>query len=301
MRLPRILRGSLGRRGQLATTWLVPFLAATLVLSLWLGYQSVDAMRSQRHAAESALREYARMAAWQYARHARENLGDFLDEVFEEVPRRMPLSSRRRAPGPHLVRMEMEDALRGARCACPQIADPYGYFRVDLRDGAVEAIPDSMDAAAVRRIEQTVLPSARTRPGQRIRLVTAPAGAVLEEPVVIAYYVSRDSVGEPHTAFGFVATARGFGDLFELWYRGAELLPPAIAEELPNDSLLYLAVHGPEGAELFESGIAYSPNLVADDTIGARYGSMTVSTAIHPDAAARIIIGGLPRSKLPLT
>jgi signal transduction histidine kinase len=276
----------------------VPFLAATLVLSLWLGYQSLDAMRSQRYAAEQALRDYASVAAWEYSRLAREDLGDFLDVVLDEVPSRV---RRRSLPPPSIVRREMDDALRSLDCRCEALRESSAYFRLGLRDDDAAIQPALVDAAAVERLRAALREAAARGPRARMQLRTASAGDLLRaEPAVVGFAVTRDSVG-PHTAYGFFAPARALRDLFERWHRTGELLPPAIGGGIPNDSLLHIAVRDPAGVTLFESAVSFPPSFPVQDTIGARYASLVVEVWTRPDAASHLIIGGLPRSKLPLT
>ena len=286
------------RVGPSATTWLVPFLAATLALSLWLGYESLDAMRSHRFAAEQALRDYASMAAWEYSRLAQENLDDFLDIVLDEVPERV---RSRGMPGPGVVRREMDDALRRLDCRCEELSESSIYFRLELKDGDAALQPDELDRATRERLRGRLIAATRGDRRSREVLLTAPAGVVLaEEPAVIAFSATRDSAG-PHTAYGVIAPAHALSDLFAVWHRTGELLPPAIGGGMPNDSLLHVAVRAPAGATLFESAVAFPSSFPASDTIGERYASLVVEAWIRPDAAAHLIIGGLPRSKLPLT
>ena len=180
----RLRRG--GRTGAWGTTWLVPFLAATLLLSLWLGYQSLDAMRSQRYAAEQALRDYASVAAWEYSRLARENLGDFLDVVLDEVPSRV---RRRSLPAPSIVRREMDDALRSLDCRCDALRESSAYFRRGLQDDDAAIQPALVDAAAVERLRATLREAVGGGGRAREQLLTAPAGLVVL--VLVGYWLVR--------------------------------------------------------------------------------------------------------------
>jgi signal transduction histidine kinase len=46
--------------------------------------------------------------------------------------------------------------------------------------------------------------------------------------------------------------------------------------------------------------VQYPPVFAAHDTLGARFGPISVDLALRPAIAERLIIGGLPRSRLPL-
>ena len=65
------------------------FLLVTLCLSLWLGFQAVDAARSHRRTAEGVLRDYAEIAVAEYNRRVQDHLDRFFREVFSEVPWRI--------------------------------------------------------------------------------------------------------------------------------------------------------------------------------------------------------------------
>jgi signal transduction histidine kinase len=84
------------------------------------------------------------------------------------------------------------------------------------------------------------------------------------------------------------------------WYEDARLLPRPIAGGLPNDSLLTVTVRSLDGVEIFSSPARYPETFAASDTLGPDLGSLVIQAAIRPDQAAQLVIGGLPKSRLPL-
>ena len=68
----------------------------------------------------------------------------------------------------------------------------------------------------------------------------------------------------------------------------------------PNDSLLDLAVTTLEGHPIFLSPITNPEVVVVGDTLSAEYGNLVIEVGVRPDAASTLVIGGLPRSRLPL-
>lgn len=269
---------------------------ATVGLAGWLGYQAFDAAASHRRTAEAVLRDYAEISASELAREARSELDDVLDEVFDPVVRRM--RSRSRLP-PTAIAREMDDAARDQGCDCPGLRSPLLFFRVDP-SGAVEVAPDTVGPELRHRIAGLVA-LGRPRPGRdRTRLVTAASGELLDEPVAVGFVLSEGEDGGADPTFGFVVSVAALDELFSEWYADERLLPRAIVADQPNDSVLYVTVEDPGGTRVFASPVAYETDLAATAPIGSEYGNLVVRAAIRPDAASRLIIGGLPNSRLPL-
>ncbi len=79
-----------------------------------------------------------------------------------------------------------------------------------------------------------------------------------------------------------------------------ELLPNAIAVTGSNSQILSIDVRDDSGHVLFASGTPKSWEFASSTTLPKSYGGLTIRTEIHPDLANGILIGGLPRSRLPL-
>jgi signal transduction histidine kinase len=279
-----------------ATTWLVPFLAATLAFSLWLGWQALDAVRSHREAAESALRDYARMAAWQFAGTASNRLDDLIDDAFEDVR-----FGRRRGPDPAPLEIldDVDRAVQRLRCDCPGLRQPAFRFVLDLREGGVIAgRPEEMPTRLLRSLADTLTiyhgPLAR----HRFAVLPLPPGYAMDSAAAVIYTLGQSENG-PRAA-GFVVSARALGELFGRWFENAELLPPAITGTTPNDSLLHVSVHTATGETYYHSTTHFATTLAAHDTMAHEFGSLVAEASVRPDAAGRLIIGGLPQSNLPL-
>jgi signal transduction histidine kinase len=63
---------------------------------------------------------------------------------------------------------------------------------------------------------------------------------------------------------------------------------------------MMLSVRASEGRWVFQSPVVFPERFTARDSLEDEYGSLLVEAAIRPDAASHLIIGGLPRSRLPL-
>lgn len=275
---------------------LVTFLLVTLGLSLWLGYQALDAARSHRRTAEAVMSDYAGIAAWEYARFARESLDYFYRWVFDDIP----WTLRRRPPSPEVMANDLRIVLRSQGCECQQLRRQAWFFRIDLRDGSAISEPETVDMSVLQALGRTVRSHREANPDSRTGLLTLDAGALLEPASLVIYLVSTDSDRTDQLAYGVVADAEAFGELFQQWFLGAPLLPTIIAGAEPRDSLLQISVRGPTGLTVFESPASMPDTYSSSVTLDPGYGSLLVEAAIRPDAAPRLIIGGLPRSRIPL-
>jgi len=272
------------------------FLLLTLALSIWLGYQALDAARSHRRTAEGVLSDYAGIAAGEYSRRIQENLAEINRWIFDDVPR----SYRRRPPHPEVMVNDLGYALRGQECACDALRADARFFSVDLRDSTVVSAPDTLPSSVQRVLAQVILGHRIANPESRITLLTLPKASLLDSAAVLIYSVSRESEGLGELAYGMVARTNGLGELFSTWFARGSVLPTSISAGQANDSLLEIAVHGSNGIRIFESPTHYPNAFSSQDTLPPEFGSLAVRAAIRPDAAQHLIIGGLPSSRIPL-
>jgi signal transduction histidine kinase len=75
------------------------------------------------------------------------------------------------------------------------------------------------------------------------------------------------------------------------------LLPPTLAGT--RNELLAVTVRAPDGTLLLSSDAAAAAAR-ADGTLDAAAGSLRYEVLLRPEAASRLVIGGLPRSRLPV-
>ena len=83
----------------------IVLLLSMLGIAAALAYQAQDAARSHRATAESALRDYAGFAAWEFSRVARRDLTDMLGSVIGQVS-----AGCRDNALPDLTRLKTRDA-----------------------------------------------------------------------------------------------------------------------------------------------------------------------------------------------
>ena len=272
-------------------------LVATVALCGWLALQAYGAARSHRETTEAILRDYAEIAATEYARTARFDLDRVLDVAFDEVPRR---ERGGRLPPLLDVRRELDDAMRAVDCRCPAFREPVGLLRMELPGGQVIVDPPGLPDGAVRAIVARIASSQAARPTDRYGIlhIETPAAAGVSD---VAYAAVRSDEGVPVAAYAILLGPAGLAQLAAHWQRTTQLLPDAIAGDLTTDSVLFISVTHPSGGRVFESPAEYPETYSARDTLDASFGSFVVTASIRPEAAEELIIGGVPRSRLPVT
>ncbi len=293
-------------------------LTATLALTAILAYQAQSAARSHREVAERTLRDYAAFAAWEYARSAREFVFSSLWPVFRTLwPR-----GREGGRFPHLTAAQFAELSaqteRGCRCApttdpdgcgCGGIAGHRYYCLLDLKTGALTVAPGdeaphgALPAPSVvswieRSLKAVRADSMRNNSGL---IIGRPRSGNHSAPETIAYMFMPDTVRGPATvAYAYDVDPVRLTSMLGRALRRVPLLPPSLTGTVVNDSVLSTAVTDTTGRVLFRSGDPAPPALTAHDTVGALYGDLTVGLAVRPEWADRLVIGGLPQSRLPL-
>ncbi len=289
------------RRTRRGMPLLLFFLLVTLGLSLWLGLQAVGAARSHRRTAEGVLRDYADIALSEYSRRVQGNLDRFFREVFGSVPRN--IIRRGELPPPSIIRRRLDRALERVDCDCTVLRGSAAFLMLDLWSGNVEALPETISFGEKTRAAGMVRDSWEARPGERIALRTVGPSEGLENPSVLFFNASLDETGEEGAGRAiYILQVPLFGstELFKTWYDQGSLLPEAVTGGEPNDSLLHVEVSTTDGYTIFESPGTNPDLLVAADTLSYEYGGLVLEVGLRSDAASRLVIGGLPRARLPL-
>ncbi len=276
------------------STLQVGFLAATVILAVWLGYQAADAARSHERAVEAALADYAGVAAWEFSRAVQSEVDDVLGDAFRPVRR----LRRGELPPAEAVGWDLREAARAEGCDCPGFDHPTALFRIVTNPVRVETVPADLAPDLGRRLAEAVLSQPMERRNDGV--FTAAAGTLFPEDVAIGFYLARDELDAVEAAWGFVLPAEAFGDLLAEVYDDRALLPPPIARGQPNDSLLSVRVRDESGLVLWASAVGDPDVWTVREPLGPDFGTLVAEATIRPEAAPQLIIGGLPKSRLPL-
>jgi signal transduction histidine kinase len=276
------------------------FLLVTLGLSFWLGFQAVGAARSHRMTAEGVLRDYAEITASEYSRRVQTRMDRFFREVFDDVPWRI---TGRRMPGPDVVQHRLEAGLRRIPCECSELLSTAAFLTLDMWANDVQSIPEDFPFGEKTRAAAHVRSVWEAAPAERIAFTTVGPGQGLDSPSVLFFNASLDESGEEgrgRAIYIIHSTFAAASDMFESLYHQSGLLPEAVTGGQPVDSLVHLEVKTSEGHPLFVSPSSDPELVVSADTLPMEYGGLVVEVGVRPDAAEALVIGGLPRSRIPL-
>lgn len=270
---------------------------ATVALCGWLALQAYGAARSHRETTEAILRDYAEIAAAEYARTARFEISRFFDVVFDEVPRR---ARGDRLPPLLDVERELDDAMWALDCRCPAFREPVALLRADLSTGETRVEPPDLGSATVDAVVKAIVERSSASPTDRYGFFQLDAPSP-EGVADVTFATVRGPAGELVALYAILLEADALGQLAAHWHRSTQLLPDAIAGDLVLDSVLHVSLRHPAGREVFASPVAYPLTYSARQSLEASLGSWVVTAAIRPEAADQLIIGGVPRSRLPVT
>lgn len=273
---------------------LVVILVLTLVLTGVLTYEAWDAAHRHRSQAERTLREYAAFAAWEFNISVKEQLYATLVWMFSPVayaevqPAGVPL-----AP-PSILAPTVRHEHR-----CDAEEEP-SLFRLDIATGALHEHGGVFSPAMAAWIHDTVLADVRSGRYGRDQHYSAVFGTVTGAKRGVVYQVKWGANDRPLAAYGFEFCMRSLAppSMQKVLLKSA-ILPPSMTGGQPNDSILSIVVSDGMGHEIFRSVAQYESPFRSSHTI-EYLGSLRTEVTLRDDVADRMLIGGLPRSRLPL-
>jgi signal transduction histidine kinase len=287
-------------------------------LTALLAYRAFDASRAQRLMTERTLRDYAGFAAFQLKSASSVRMPSQARGAFELVVR----SINTQGPTPPLG-AERAAALIGERSSlCRCLEGVSFYYQVTFADSGIDASASPIATPEnLRRVRDTVIAQARAqtmapvRPEPQLANPAAPrppgvpmTGQFLvwifsrlgERAYVFTHVLTVDAAGKPVIAYGFAAPAEyPVTRAVRAVLATQAVLPSTLTRELSLDSILAVAVRTPAGQVVYKSSTPVDSLYAVTDSLEPRLGGLVFEVAINPAAAGRLIIGGLPRSRLP--
>jgi signal transduction histidine kinase len=179
-------------------------------------------------------------------------------------------------------------------CGCPTAPpEVRSFFHVTasgewlIAGDAVSSATREMVAAAPAGREGAMQMQSATR----MRVVDLEPG-----PALVVWRHDREH--RERVTHGFVSSLAVLKPAFRAAEKNAPLLPPALLARAGDRRVLSVAVHDASGRVLNEPPAWQSP-YAREAAMDPRFGGLMVTAALDPEAAGTLVIGGLPRSRLP--
>ncbi len=304
---------------------------ALLVMALFvcaaLAYQGFDAARSQKRTVEATLHDYAKLANWEFTQQGKNQL---LSQVVTSLVRQASHIDPARLAATVFPPATVEDMARETMGWCHCLSGVRYFFRYDWADGTFRTTETELPDAELAWARDTILaytktrgpvpesntitfgsPDGRTGPFRNLAVVlTNDSYAMLfghrqGRTTLVVFVVARDKSGLPLTIYGYVTDPQPFLSPIFANLRGVNgessgVLPPTLIGKLPVDSILSLSVTTLSGNEVYKSPGWAALTYSAVDTLEANFGRLIMRVSLNEDFASMLVVGGLPKSRLPL-
>lgn len=272
------------------TVFVAAALGLTLILAAILALMAQASATHQRSTVEGVLRDYASLAAEQYVNRAQQRLATGAYPVLSLL--RESGAGRVRGTLPATVPRNGDPQSQGL------LRSASSFFRLSLANDSVRSTPGPLDRRLSRWIADSVAAFARRVYRRDWYLAIAWSGPATGRSVAV-YTVARDSSSNPLVVYGFLVSPDTLARILRQVAENSPLLPASLTGGVALDSMGAVRVLAPDGQEVFASGHYASPfsNIRGFDPM---FGGAQVEITLRPAVATRLIIGGLPRSRLPL-
>jgi len=278
------------RRGAVIAVLLV----LVFVVAAALAVQAYGTARYHRAQADRVLRDYAALAAARVAlRSAQEIYWYGITPALKAI-----MEAHKHAPHGPLPKPEALSLMPMERPTTLQPSMRF-TFRFDLATRKLETAGQPVPHAVRTWIVDTLPVHTRT-----VYDTSWHQGAILGQPTgerrYLAYTVLRDKHGDLGTALGFEADPEGLRPFLASATEKLPLLPPPLTGGVQYDSMGSIIITDRYGVELYRSAAQYTSPFTARDTIGTDMGDLYAQATLRGAVADQLIIGGLPKSRLPL-
>ena len=276
------------------TALLAALLVAAAALILVLAIQAWAATVYHRETTEEVLRDYATLAADEAWRRVVAEVGYYgygpAVESLKEAVARGGTSDGEELPDLKSLREAAPE--QAARALA--LADEIFLFDPE-DDSLVAAHPERFPTALAEKL-------ARIETGQGSRFEVVELLADDSPATFVCSWVEEEATAAPQLV-GFRVNQEVLQRRIAEVLESRALLPRSLGEGDLDNSVLSLQVRTGSGHTLYSSGSEYETALVTErkppDDYDKVIEGLHIRAAIDPDAAHRLVIGGLPNSRLP--
>lgn len=285
-----------GARARLRRTLPLVVLALALGVTGIAAFQAQRAQRSHQETARALLRDYGTFAAWSFSERA----AGFLNNAVHGTlyPLRGDLIA-----GDVVC---LEAALRQAQdhtdsCGCGRPLGGRFAFHAPLSPDPGEATfvgaapPGHLHPALIAAVARDVK---SWRAAESFRVLQVPLAG--DAAILLAYVQLENEESGEAAVFAVEVDPDRLTEELQRALDHPDLLPSSLTRGAPNTSLLAVQVLGESGDVLFASVDGDAPPIHADQPLSARFPGAVVRAAVLPEAAERLIIGGMPGDRTPM-
>lgn len=283
----------------------------TLGLAGVMAYQALAAARSHERIARAAVHEHALSAAWNLNSALRRDLyGIYLYPGLEAVARAGGAYPTVPLKDPKTFEKILRDNGWGFG------AESIDFiFRLDLRTGKLEIQGegagedefegDEYPGPEVTQwlktfLKQQAFPqTGKTKSNTKSVPFGISIHSIAGKERALVYGVEPESGPLARVAFGFQTDLSPVKEVAAKIDHSTPLLPPALTGVEGTRGLLSFVVMTSAGREIYSSLPQYPSEIEEKDTVGASFGGLMGAVRINPKAADALVIGGLPKSRLP--
>jgi signal transduction histidine kinase len=298
-------------------SWPLVLLLASVAVTAVAAFNAQRAVHSHQRTASRLLRDYAEFTAWTSQQQVVGVLeGAVMASLQYIMHGREGHTRQRNGPAPDADDLwryySNNDRFMTRFCTpkrCPESFPPSVYFGFTLGSDTLRVAPRAAAPEADAWLE--VAPPADRRwlvdsLTRHIRTVHDHEEnyEVLVSPRfgtgrMIAYALMPTDWGDT-VVYGVEFGAKTSRHIFRDAFANEPLLPRALMLGKSNEDLLGVRVVGPGSLPLFESPRWPDSPYVGSLQFAPQYGGLMVQAAVRPEYADQLVIGGLPRSRLPL-
>ena len=265
-------------------TSVVALLLLTLGVAGALAWQAHRAARSHEAVAARVQQDYVEFAGWEFSRAARQELTSRLERWLQVIG---CAASTRGLPTPNHL-----DS--GPGCRCDDL-EARSLFRVDIDSERLEITGAPLGPEARKWILGALNGERRIPATRHAHLMHA--GMLDGRPTLIALSYARDRYDAPVMVAGFAADPMVLAPAFTHVIDHRPLLPPSLAGG--SNTLLHVSLTGRDGSPVFGTE-APEAWVRTEGSMESPLDTLRYQVALSPEHAGQLVIGGLPKSRLPL-
>ncbi|HKR55334.1 MAG TPA: HAMP domain-containing sensor histidine kinase, partial [Gemmatimonadales bacterium] len=269
-------------------------LVATLGITSLLAYQSVIEVTSHRATAERVLRDYSAFAANRLAARTSNELGYYgFGRALGALDRLRTETHRNALPSPAELGQRSDSATRAF------LSKMAFAFDLTFPKKTLVTRGGPADSALRRWITDTLDSYVRAvhRPEWADAMIV---GAPASRRLMLAYKLERDARGVPSQAVGFVADLSTLAPLFVDAAENGPLIPATLTGGVPYDSIGSVVIQDAFGRDIYRSPTVFPSIFTGRDSTNTMLGRLHFEVSLNDKMASKLVIGGLPRSRLPL-